>query len=293
MYATGWRKYVQFCTSLGVPPLPITEFSQTHFSAHLSLSVQWKTIRSYLSAIRFFQIRAGLPDPKSTPAPKIPYILKGIHKLNPDCARPKREPITPLILRSIHALWSRGALTFDRIMLWAAFCLGYFGFMRSGEFTSGPSDPDGLCVSDITIDSHTNPQILTIHLRHSKTDQLGAGQYIHLGRTNDALCPVSAILSYMAIRPCTTNKLFVFQDGSLLTRHRLVLHLREAIAAIGLDPGAFAGHSFRIGAASTAAAAGVPESLIQQAGRWKSEAFRAYIRTKNSQMAGISSALSG
>ena len=92
VYSTGWKKYVQFCTTVGVPPLPITEYSQTLFIAHLSLSVQWKTIRSYLSAIRFFQIRAGLPDPNSTPTPQIPYILKGIHKLNPDLHNQSANP---------------------------------------------------------------------------------------------------------------------------------------------------------------------------------------------------------
>ena len=37
-------------------------------------------------------------------------------------------------------------------------------------------------------------------------------------------------------------------------------------------------HSFRIGAATTAAAAGYPRWLIQALGRWSSDCFRVYLR---------------
>ena len=44
---------------------------------------------------------------------------------------------------------------------------------------------------------------------------------------------------------------FVFRDGSVLSRERLVAQLRKNLSDAGVDSSKFAGHSFRIGAATT------------------------------------------
>ena len=60
-------------------------------------------------------------------------------------------------------------------MLWAACCLGFFGFLRSGEFTvpeDGEFDPgQRLSFSDIAADSSLlDPKVLSIRIKQSKTD---------------------------------------------------------------------------------------------------------------------------
>ena len=46
----------------------------------------------------------------------------------------------------------------------------------------------------------------------------------------------------------------------------------------------YAGHSFRIGAAMTAAACGVPAEVIKTLGRWKSQAYQLYVRLPTDQL---------
>lgn len=293
MYSSGWRKYLEFCTAFSIHPLPVTEYSQASFAAYLASTLSWKTIRSYLAAIRFYQINSGLPDPSLSPTPKLAYVLKGIRKQSPCHVRSPRTPLTPQHLRSIYSIWTKATPSFDRQMLWAAFCVGFFGFMRSGEFTSVSGQNETcLQVSDVSIDSRDNPQVLTILLRKSKTDQFGQGSQIHLGRTGDVLCPVSATLAYLAVRPNNPGPLFVFENGSPLSRCQLVNNLRTALREAGVDATHFAGHSFRIGAATSAARAGINDSTIKTLGRWKSEAFHSYIRQRSDELASASALLS-
>ena len=59
-------------------------------------------------------------------------------------------------------------------MLWAAFTLAFFRFLRPSEFTcNGPFDPSvHLTYNDITLmpNSHS-PSHMLIHIKQSKTDQ--------------------------------------------------------------------------------------------------------------------------
>ena len=67
--------------------------------------------------------------------------------------------------------------------------------------------------------------------------------------------------------------------------------VRKTLALAGVDERNYAGHSFRIGAATTAAAAGVDDSMIQTLGRWKSSAYLVYIRVPQERLVAISARL--
>jgi hypothetical protein len=85
----------------------------------------------------------------------------------------------------------------------------------------------------------------------------------YVGRIpNDILCPVSAVLAFLAARGGTPGPLFCLPDKRPLTKARFVKGVRQALVALGLPCDQFAGHSFRIGAATTAAQAGIEDSMI-------------------------------
>ncbi len=109
-----------------------------------------------------------------------------------------------------------------------------------------------------------------------------------LGRTSAVLCPVAALLAFLAIRGNTDGPLFMLEDGSVFTKVDFVSRLRSSLSQIGLESSEYAGHSFRIGAATTAAECGMEDSTIKMLGRWASDAFQVYVKTPRVKLAALS-----
>ena len=78
---------------------------------------------------------------------------------------------------------------------------------------------------------------------------------------------------------------------SPLTKPTFITELRKILMALGLPDVNYAGHSFRIGAATSAALAGVEDSTIQLLGRWQSAAFLRYVRTPRERLAAVSTTI--
>lgn len=111
---------------------------------------------------------------------------------------------------------------------------------------------------------------------------------IFLGKTGTALCPVGALLHYLAARPSGDGPLLVHADGSPLSRDQFVRMVKKMLVSANVDSTLYSGHSFQIGAAMAAAAAGVPAHFINMLGQWKSEAYQLYIHTPQESLAVIS-----
>ena len=217
-YQSGQRQFVHFCAEAGLQPLPLSENSLCLFVAHLGFQgLIPQTIKVYLSAIRFFHIMASHGDP-FTPMerPHLQYVVRGI-KRAPRLPLWPRLPLISSLLQGIKTAWAPRAAEADTVMLWAACCMGFFGFMCVGEFivisTQEVDEETCLSARDVAVDSHINP---SVHLKQSKTDPFRHGVDIFLGRTDAALCPVAAILAYCAIRPAIASPFFIFRDGTPL-----------------------------------------------------------------------------
>ena len=76
--------------------------------------------------------------------------------------------------------------------------------------------------------------------------QLRKGVDIYIGKTRDDICPVAAVLSFLAIRGQKPGPLFICCDSTQCTKGHFILKLRSALQAAGLVGPNFAGHSFCI-----------------------------------------------
>ncbi len=78
------------------------------------------------------------------------------------------------------------------------------GGFRAGEITvpsASAFDPAvHLAWGDVIVDNLQTPTSVSFHLKRSKCDQFGNGVDVFVGRSGNELCPVVAILSYIARR---------------------------------------------------------------------------------------------
>jgi len=160
--------------------------------------------------------------------------------------------------------------------MWAAFTVAFFGFLRASEFTASTSESATLQWSDIQL-SLTH---LSISIRQSKTDPFRKGHTIHVAATGTSTCPVKAMHQYSAMLSTRGPAQPVFTAGqfSPLTRTHVTNTIRQLLQQAGLQAQFYSSHSFRIRAATTAAAEGLPAWLIKSLGRWSSDAYLTYVR---------------
>ena len=293
-YVKGNKAFTNFCLQLGLLDkrglIFPSEENLMYFAAHCAgvKGLSPSTIHNYLYGIRSWSINQGLPDPLRTasgqPLLRLARVLRGIKKCHRVTTN-KRLPITSEILRALNKLLGSSCFgkTDDSMML-AAINLAFFAFLRCGEFTiptgSSFDATRHLSIGDIFFyPNRIHPISMTVRLKYSKTDPFGRGQVITLYSTGSFTCPVMTMQRYLSSRSWLMDQpLFITREGKPLTRNYFICLLRDALSKLGFASKFYSGHSFRIGAATTAAAAGLQDWLIRALGRWSSDCYKLYIR---------------
>ena len=238
----------------------------------------YKTIVSYVSALKFINITQGFQSPSLC---RLFLVLRGVRRSQGNrFVRPQRLPITMAHFHTLYSYLARHVDLHDIYCFKAVFSLAFFGLLRVSEYTT-PSvssfDPTvHLLYSDVTFvggDHH-----MRVSIKASKTDPFRKGVVLRFATIVSKFCPVQAILNYLPFHPTKRGPLFVLSSGQYLTREHSSLILAAVFPQVGPNMGAISSHSFRIGGASAASSNGVPDSTIQILGRWNSDCFRRYLQ---------------
>ena len=154
-------------------------------------------------------------------------------------------------------------------------------------------DPSShITIKNIAVDDDKNPAMIQFTLKASKTDPFRKGVQVAVGKTEDDICPVRVLMAFLAVRGSKPGPLFCSQNSSPFIRSQFVCEIKKALQQLGYDSSKFVGHSFRAGAATAAAAAGLEDSLIKILGRWESSAYQAYVHLPNATFSRVSKFLS-
>ncbi len=275
-YASIQHRYLRFCSTYDLIPLPATEHNILRFIAHLSHSITHSSILVYLSAVRALHVQHDLPHPTLT-APRIKLALKALSNLSPEV-----KQALPITFPIMQAFLGKLGNSLEDLSLWACMTSLFFGCRRAGELApSGvqlaQGDPYPM-VKDLVFS--TAPKAALLYLSRTKTTPHGLT--VILGCSGHRVCAYCTLVKYMHLRGVvnTTNivlPLFMIA-GQPMTKEYLLARQNALLRVNGIDCKGYTPHSYRSGCATTLSLNGVNEGIIQKTGVWKSLCYRRYIR---------------
>jgi site-specific recombinase XerD len=266
-YGTDFLIFRTWCEERQLEVLPASPATVAAFLAHeASRNVKASTIGRRTAAIRYAHKLAGFATP--TDDELVKATVRGIRRTL-GTAKTKKTPATAERLLAMAANTGVGLKGLrDRALL----LLGFAGAFRRSELVA-------LDVSDF----EETPDGMKVTIRHSKTDQEGAGQIVAIPFGKIA-CPVAALKEWTAAAAIQSGAIFRSvnrhgQVGGRLTDQSVSDIVKDHAARLRLDPSQFAGHSLRAGFLTSAASRGASIFKMMDVSRHRSvETLRGYVR---------------
>lgn len=276
-YLRAWSRFSKFARhTLRVALNEVSNYHIALYITHLdSLHLRTSTIRSHISAIAFVFKINDLHDPTDG------FLTSKLFAALTKTQRPRRKlsPITSSILRTlINVVPFIFDSAFDRSLFRALFAIMYHGCMRASECTKSTTTKHTLRAKQVCLRGPTgNPRSLVIKFKSYKHAKGTIPKLRIKHRHYTPHCPVALYANYLRHAPPLRTYAFCHQNGSPVGRAELANALLACVACANLR-GDFNTHSFRIGCATDLFLQGNTEARIKAIGRWKSNAFREYIR---------------
>lgn len=239
------------------------------------------SVTSTLSALNYINKLTGSPDLYQNFC--LSRLLKGMKSVNP--SKDTRLPITPEILtklcEAVSKIFNDG---YQKSLLRAMFLLAFYGFLRIGEISceaSSTNNKNLLHLHNINVDKTSKAMVISFTDYKHKTTSNSFN--LAISPQTGGQCPVKAMVEYLKVRGHLPGPLFLFH-GMPVRRSYFTSSLHKLLKYLKYNTDLYKTHSFRIGAATTAIARGLSADQVKLMGRWKSDAYKSYIRVKSISM---------
>lgn len=296
-YRMSMRIYLRFCRLTLCPPVfpPPHSVVLSFISYLLRKGLKATTIRVYLSGLS--KMSFTMTGKKEDLLCELSRAaLTGKLKLDPKVG--SKVPVTTRILKIIHnkLMVRDNKQKLTKLLMWSVSLLLFWSSARTGEILSQNEmtfdEKTTLLnrnLSFVTVkhpdDASKELEILQVLLESPKESRHNESVTLEVFPVaNSIFCPVRAIKRYrkrlgkkFALSP--DLPVFRLSSGAALSHDRFNRFLRDnLVREVDYTGGQLSAHSFRAGRAQAMAEAGFDADAIKSLGRWKSEAWRHYVR---------------
>lgn len=236
-------------------------------------NVSTSTIKRYLTGLRMWHALHDAAFP-SIDANRVRLLLKSCSKTE---SRIQSRQRTGLNLRDILDLSDRlTSSNLNDLVTKAVILTAFWGLARLGELTLNKDHP-AVFLRRKDVKFSIDGTRAHLHLRMAKTAKHGEIQLIRLQAQPNRLDPINVLRELLTrIHGRPDDPLFPDTSGAVPISRSQVARFLKANGP--QDTYKWGGHSLRIGGASFQHASGRSVDSLKRLGRWKSSAYKSYVR---------------
>ena len=270
-HRAAWTAWRRFCREVNAKTSDCSEPLMTLFVAWLSKTKRLThgSARQYVYGVCAFLSLTG-HTVSLAEMPRVVLALDGYKRLSPAAVRSDKFRVTMSVLRRLQPHVRNTA---REQSVWALMVTATQGLFRLGELAVPRAGLPGMTKRSLRL---SGTRAASVFLPDSKTDFLRRGVGVLLAAIPGQLC-APPLLEKLHRRSAEDSPLFPV-DGRAACKQDVLSLLGELLKRASIVVARkLKGHSFRQGGAQSLFDAGVSIEDIKIFGRWKSDAFRAYI----------------
>ncbi|XP_069138811.1 uncharacterized protein [Argopecten irradians] len=284
-YSRAWATFSVFANNNHIIP-DSSSVNSSHIACFISelhaKGFAPKTISTYVSAVAYVHKLLHNQDP--TDSFLIKKLICGAYRASP--STDTRLPFDVDTLNKLLAALEFVATSpFELVLFRSMFLFAFNAFARVGEIADTGKQENLVHYENIMLSRSelTGNEEVVVHFYEFKHNLDKTRHTVTFGHGPTNHSAIKALTEYIVFRGTSAGPLYLYLNGKPVKRQHFDKTLHAALKYCNLDSRFYKEHSFRLGAASYAALQlHYSDAEIRTLGRWKSNAFKKYIRLPQS-----------